>query len=169
MTVASGTSRISCPANVDTATLSGGPNTITLMNGAWIAFNIDGLLQKAIRGDDLLVPGADGVLARDRYLDKIEDSLPMIFDGNVDRDGNSYSPMELMEGLELNRRDFIDNAVTPPASPATFTIEVTVADGTVLEGPLHCEGFRWARHQAEGLARAVWRVSLPLGLTEVGS
>lgn len=165
MTVACGISRLDCPSDMDTATLSGGAETIDLMGGAWCAYNIDDLLGQLIRGDDLLVPGADGVLARDRYLDRIDASVQMVFDGNVDPNGVSHAPLQLMAGLEINRRAFIASAVTPPASPATFTLTLTVADGTVLEGPLHCEGFAWARHEVEGMARAVWRVSLPLGLS----
>ena len=166
--IACGVSRIDCGdgATVDEATLAGGPETIELMNGAWCAWNIDDLLGEAIRGDDLLIPGADRVLPRDRYLDRIDASVQMVFDGNVDHDGASHAPLDVMAGLEINRRAFIENAVTPPASPATFTLSLTVADGAVLTGLLHCEGFSWARHEIDGMARAVWRVSLPLGLTD---
>lgn len=168
MTEACGVSRIDCGsgATVDEATLTGGAEPITLMNGAWCAHNIDDLLGVTIRGNDLLVPGADGVLARDRYLDRIDASVRMVFDGNVDHTGVSHAPAELMAGLEINRREFIAAAVNPPASPATFALQLTVADGTVLEGELHCEGFQWQRGELEGIARAVWQVSLPLGLSE---
>lgn len=166
--IACGVSRLDCGAGatVDEASLSGGPETIELMNGAWCAWNIDDLLAEAIRGDDLLIPGADRVLARDRYLDRVEASVQMAFDGNVTHLGVSHAPLDVMAGLEINRRAFIENAVRPPASPGTFTLALTVADGTVLTGPLHCEGFTWARHEVDGMARAVWRVSLPLGLSD---
>ncbi|MFW6204434.1 MAG: hypothetical protein ACOC96_05635 [Actinomycetota bacterium] len=164
-------SRLDCGAGtvVDEATLSGGAEDIELMTGAWCAYNIDQLLHEAIRGDDLLIPGADGVLARDRYRDRLDASIQMAFDGNVDHDGVTHFPLDVMAGLEINRRAFIAAAVTPPASPATFTLSLIVADGAVLEGPLHCEGFQWSRGEVEGMARAVWRVSLPLGLSEAGS
>jgi hypothetical protein len=170
VTVACGESRIECPDGVvDTATLTGGAEGIDLMNGAWCAYNVDELLQESIRGDDLLVPGADRILPRDRYLGRLDASIQMVFDGNVDHNDVSHAPLTLMAGLERNRRAFIASAVNPPASPALFTLTLTVADGAVFTAPLHCEGFTWARHQIEGMARAVWRVSLPLGLTEVGS
>jgi len=172
VTEACGVSRIDCSetTSIDTAVLTGGTGgPIDLNNGAWCAWNIDDLLAEAIRGDDLLIPGADRVLARDRYLDRVDASVQMVFDGNVDQNGGSHAPLDVMGGLEINRRTFIAAAVTPPASPATFTLDLTVADGTVLTGPLHCEGFTWARHEIQGMARAVWRVSLPLGLVEAGS
>jgi hypothetical protein len=158
--VACGVSRLRCPELLfETATVTGGTN---LNNGAWCAINWDDFLGRQFRGEDLLVPGVDYLLPRDRYADYIQGSLHLIFDGNVNAAGVSHAPNTVMHGLELNRRAFITNVATPPD---TRTLTLTLTDGSTIAGPVRTIDFLWARGEVMGMARAVWTFRLPEGLT----
>jgi hypothetical protein len=165
--VACDESQLKCPdCVVETATVTHGMTTTNLNNGAWCIGNWDDALGVSIRGDDLIVPGVDYVLARRRYLDKFEVSLQMMFDGNVNAAGVSHAPLNVLEGLELNRRAFITAVVNPPTSGAIQrTLNLTLVDGTVVSGPIHCEEFRFQRDGLDGIGRGIWRITLTEGLS----
>lgn len=157
--VVCGTSRILTYPE-ESGQINSGP---TLNSPAWSVIDWDPLLGMAIRGTDLLIPGVDGVTERDRYRDKLEVSLNMVFDGNVLNNGTPFTaPTTMAEGLEMNRQTFRGAAVVPPASPATRTLDLTLADGDVVSGDFHCIGFEF-RKRGDGMAVAVWRLSFPNG------
>ena len=137
----------------------------TLNSPAWSVIDWDPLLGRVVRGQDLLIPNADGVVARDRYIDRLEVSLPMVFDGNVQNNGVPYTaPTTVAEGLEMNRQSFISVAVNLPASPGTRVLDLTLADGDVVSAAFHCIGFEFVKPPGwDGIARAVWRISVPSG------
>lgn len=160
--ISCGISRLNFNSSVvESASLSG---VFNLDNGAWTVLNWDQVLGRSIRQSDLLVPGVEGVLPRERIIDIHEASINMVFDGNVDRSGTSYSPNTVMHGLEKNRQEFVTNAVEPPATTDNlFTLSVTLLDGTSISGSIHVEDFKWAYSGVPGLARAVWSISIPDG------
>jgi hypothetical protein len=158
---ACGVSQLQCPGCVvETATLTDGTTTINLNNGAWCIGNWDDALGVNTRGEDLLVAGVDFLLPRRRQLDRLEASLQMMFDGNEDHTGTSHAPLDVLEGLEVNRRAFIDAAVVPPTTPVTRTLTLTLVDGATMTADLNCEEFRFARDGLDGIGRGVWRVTL---------
>jgi hypothetical protein len=137
------------------------PTAIDLNGPAWSVIDWNPVLSRVQRGADLLVPGVDGLVPRDRYVDLLPASLPMVFDGNQDQTGAVHTGT-VAAGLEENRQAFVLAAVVPPSSPATFTLQLTLANGDVRTGPIHCEDFLW-NVVGDGIARAVWRISLPEG------
>lgn len=144
------------------ATIDGSAAGIhTLNNGAWAVLNWDQVLGFENRGSSLLVPGAPYTLPRELQPDEVEATLFMAFDGNLDHTNTQHTGLSLEAGLEINRRQFLEAAVKPPpTTDNVFTLSLTMADSTVLSAPIQVLGFRWARGEVEGLARATWTVRI---------
>jgi len=145
----------------ESVVVDNGTDSANLVGPAWQVTDWSPIKGWATRGRDLLVPGEDGVLQRGRMTDKMDAALRMVFTGEVDRSGASYSPLTVCAGIELNRRDFLALAVVPGPSR---TLTVTWMDGVAVGPvPMSVEPLEWQDEETFGRARAVWRITLPDG------
>lgn len=146
--------------NAESSTLG----SLNMETDAWTVLNYESVLGLSIRGNDLPIPGTPGVLARRRLRTVHEFTLPMVFDGVTDPDGNAYgSGTSLTDGLEQNRKTFVDTVVDPPSGLALLTFSLTYADGVVRDGDVHVEGFEFSFTGIPGIGRAVLGLSIPFG------
>lgn len=157
--------RIKTDFAIETGTINTGEaNERDLICPAWACFNIADMLGLVMRGVNYTSPGSSGQTARGLVIEQLEADLAFIFDGTEDRDGVDNA--DVVVGLEVNRRDFIDNVVTPPAAPSTRTWTITLADGTAAAEPLQVTKFKWTYTGHPGLARAVLSIRIPSGRLE---
>lgn len=120
---------------IDSLTISG----ISLrVDGAWGIKDTSPLLDMAVRGEDILIPGIDGVVPQVRRLDILVVSLGLMIFGQKNVNGTPYSDQRL--GVYTNLHYLNENVVKPTATgdgtrPVVFTVTglgVFEADAHVL-------------------------------------
>lgn len=84
------------------------------------------------RGDNLIIPGSFGTLAKRYRQGERSVSLPMVFDGWFS--GEDDTPFaDPWEGLQFNIGLIRDNVVAPPAAPAVSrSASLLMPDGSEL-------------------------------------
>lgn len=124
---------LDCPPCGAELTLAGW----SMHTGAWCAVDLSGLLSGLeVRGEGVLVERQDGQVPKRRRFDSTDYSLPMVFSGAVDRDGDPHTDAD--EGLAVNRRAFRGQVVTAQVIEAQLAypdgyVEVADAIATRLE------------------------------------
>lgn len=105
-------------------------NGVDMHTLAWNVLDIIPLwIHSATRGENVIIPGADGRRAYPRRIDEGRYSLPMLIGGVADKDGNAYT--NRWSGLQANLEYLRANVVTPPAAPtATRSATLLMPDGT---------------------------------------
>lgn len=138
-------------------------NGVSMATPAWDVLNLHVLWQMpAVRGTDLIIPGASGARPRRRWAQPTKYTLELIIHGNVNPDGTAYS--DHFVGLQSNIAYLRTNVADPVATESgTRTATLTMPDATVRSGHLHVETFEIAPISYKHV-RATMDVSLPMGV-----
>ena len=135
------------------------------MNGpAWKVMNLHVLQQPADqRGDDRLIPGANGVLPLRRRATVTRHGLQLLISGTHDRTGAAAA--DRFEGLQVNVDYLLANVVVPTgATDGTRSAVLTRPDGTTRTEPVHVLGLELGDLSLDGAwLRAVLTISIPSG------
>lgn len=135
------------------------------MNGpAWKVLNLHVLWQPAAqRGQDRLVPGANGVRKFRRRETVTTHDLQMLVVGSHSRTGSVNA--DLFEGLQANVDYLITNVVSPTgATDGTRSAVLTMPDGTTRTEPVHVTGMDFGDVSGNGAwLKAVLSISVPSG------
>jgi hypothetical protein len=137
---------------------------VAMMCPAWIVLNLHELWQPANqRGDDRLIPGANGVLALKRRPTVTQRSLNMLISGSVDRTGSANA--NKLIGLQTNLDYLRANVVDPTGvTDGTRSAVLTMPDGSTRTEPVHVTGLDFGDVREDGdWLRAVLTISIPTG------
>lgn len=137
---------------------------VAMMCPAWVVLNLHVLQQPADqRGDDRLVPGANGVLALRRRNTVTRHGLQLLVSGTHDRTGASVA--DRLEGLQANLDYLRANVVEPTGTgDGTRSAVLTMPDGTTRTEPVHVTGIEFGDLNQDGSwLRAVLTISIPSG------
>lgn len=125
---------LDCPPCGATLTLAGW----SLHTLAWCVADLDDLLAGLdARGESVRVERLEGRVPKDRRAEETEFSIPMVFSGAVDRQGDPYADADV--GLATNRLAFRDQIVTRKVIPASLEHD----DGTVESGDAIAKRLLW--------------------------
>lgn len=114
----------------------------TMHRGAWCAADLSELLSSpALRGESKLIRGNDGRTFSRRRPDETTYSVPMVFSGAVDRNGNVKEPHDHEAQLETNRAWFEANIVEPSWTSA-LNARLLMPDGNTRTATVMCT-FTW--------------------------
>lgn len=117
--------------------------------------------RKELRGADLLIPGAAGVLSLPRRVTARKVTLPMVMDGRFLPDGTD-APSEL-GGIKATLAWLDANIVAPSTGNSTRVAILTDLDGgDPYVGPITVEGIE-PGDKVRGLWRAVIDITIPAG------
>lgn len=138
-------------------------DAVPLSTPAWVLTNHWVLWEPApLRGDDVKIPGADGVLAQRRRVDTDKKSLELAIVGDVDWAG--VKQWDVRYGLWRNIDHLRTNLAAVPgttASTRSATLHLP-PPATTLTATVHVEQLRFAGN-GPGLAIAQLTLSLPAG------
>lgn len=135
------------------------------MNGpAWKVMNLHVLQQPADqRGDDRLIPGANGVLPLRRRATVTRHGLQLLISGTHDRTGAANA--DRLGQLSSNI-DYLEYYVVRPTGTGdgTRSAVLTMPGGTTRTEPVHVEGMEFGDLSLDGAwMRAVLTISIPSG------
>jgi hypothetical protein len=117
-----------------------------------------------MRGEDIIIPGAAGVLPRQRRPTVTKVDLELWIVGHVD--WNNVAQANERAGLARNVNHLMTNVAAQPGTPAgTRSAVLHMPPGSTpatLSGPVHVEQFRLAG-RGPGAALAQLTLSIPAG------
>jgi hypothetical protein len=137
---------------------------VEMLCPAWTVLNLHVLQQPADqRGEDRLIPGANGVLALRRRNTVTRHGLQLLISGTHDRTGASVA--DRLEGLQANIDYLRTNVVEPTGSgDGTRSAVLTMPDGSARTEPVHVIGLEFGDLSLDGSwLRAVLTISIPSG------
>jgi hypothetical protein len=137
-----------------------------LMHGpAWDMPNLLPLwFNGEVRGNDVLLPGATGVIPFRRRFTVTGYSLPLIITGRVDIEGVPPEiEDEVWEQLETNVQYLNDNIVAPPGTTSGIRLAtLTMPSGAEREAEIHVLGIT-PGIATDGIMKATLDISIPAG------
>ena len=141
-------------------------NNVPLHTPAWIITDLSPLWDiPGVRGEDRIIPYAEGRDAHRRIYDALIVSLPMAIFGDFNWEGVAQADARL--GLWNNIEHLKANVLDPDivaADPGTKLIELHAPGGTVRTGQCHVIGQLAPAPIGPGAIRAVLDVTIPLGV-----
>lgn len=135
----------------------------TMHRSAWCCVDLTPLwIGPEVRGENVIVPGAQGTRAQRRRVTETSYSLPFAISGVVDPDGNPVA--NPMNQLKLNIDYLRENVIDPPPNQArTRSATLTLPDGmTVLTAEVQVVRFQMGDH-AGPVVRAALTILIPAG------
>jgi hypothetical protein len=137
---------------------------VSMNTPAWKVLNLHVLWAPAAqRGQDRIVPGANGVRKFQRRATVTEHDLQLLVVGSHTRTGSVNA--DLFEGLQANVDYLISNVVNPTGTTdGTRSAVLTMPDGTTRTEPVHVTGMQFGDTAGNGAhMRAVLSISVPSG------
>lgn len=136
-------------------------NSVPLATPAWLLLDIDQMWNPAdVRGTDLIIPGAVGVVALPRRKTVSNRSLTLVIFGDFTWEGTPVANVRV--GLQNNLAHLKTNIVDPASGDGTRTAVLHLPSGATKTGPVHVEHFSVVGQTRSGLG-ATLDLSLPLG------
>lgn len=140
---------------------------VSLNTPAWSVVDLSPLWASFdTRGQNRLIPGAQGVLAYRKRITERDHSLAIVIIGDVDENGDAHA--DPVEGLEFNLDTLL--AALLPDSDASKPAVLTLPSGTTRNAEVQVEGFEVVRseidaenHQYAAL-EGVINMTIPLGV-----
>lgn len=131
-----------------------------LRGPAWWALDLSPLWGfPDLRGDNVVIPHADGRRAYRRRIDQTTVSIPLVIVGNVDRTGATHA--NAFQGLWTNLTWLQENVHEPPPTGATRVARLTLPSGQTITADVQCRLTLGA--QTSATLRAVLDVTIPSG------
>lgn len=148
---------------VENLTISGisltTPNAST---PAWMCGDLSPLADGPdVRGEDVILPGVNGVIALRRRIAVSKRSVEMVIFGAFDRFGTPQSDRRI--GLQRNTQYLIDNLILPVGGDGTRAAVLTMADGTSRYADVHVLSPLQLAAATGDTRRAVLTISIPGG------
>lgn len=136
-------------------------NGISMHTPAWCVTDcIELWLPNAVRGQNVIIPGASGRRAYQMRRDESNYSLPMVITGYVDDLGDRYP--DPWDGLQANIA-FLYANIVDAAIAATLPATLTMPDLSVRTANVQVRGLNLGNNPAP-LRRATLELVVPSGL-----
>jgi hypothetical protein len=142
-------------------------NSIVLNSRAWDIPDLTALwADMDVDGDDVSLPGADGVVPHQRFLSAMRVPLPMVISGDCDPAGVDYA--NAWVGLETNLATLKSGLLLPTGTgDGTLPATLTMPSGATRTADVHVLGLRHGASQGtvtlHARMRAVLQLSIPAG------
>lgn len=136
-------------------------NNVSMHTPAWCVLDLAQLwMPNAVRGQNVIIPGAAGQRAYRIRRDQARYSLPMVITGYVDDLGDRYADPWI--GFVINLDFLRANVIDPPVA-ATQVAELIMPDGSLRVENIQVVGFTLADDPAP-MKRATLDIVVPSGI-----
>lgn len=135
-------------------------NSVPLATPAWRIKDLSRLYGLEVRGDDRILPGADGARPFRRRVTVRTVGLPLLVEGRFTHEGASNS--NIWDGLDDNIDHLMTNVVTPATSTAGTRTAVWHRANGNINADVHVEGFE-PQGWGQGWVLFLLEISIPAG------
>lgn len=138
-------------------------NSVSMHCPAWTMGDIVELWTPAAsaRGENLVIPGAQGTIARRKRFHEARYSLPLAVAGSHDRLGSPYANPYI--GLETNLKYLYDHIVTVGTVALTYAATLVMPSGTTRNAQVQVEGIYYDEHVKDLIVGATLELVIPSG------
>lgn len=126
---------------------------VSLHTPAWQCLDLTSLWEPAaLRGNDRMLPGVDGVIPYPRRVTVSSRSIPMVIVGGVDSSGTSYiDPNAPYGGLWQNVNYLATNVAGPVGGDGTRAASLTMPDTSVRSARVTVLNLAIGQHVQAGM------------------
>lgn len=154
---------IDCCESIGELAIQGETDLVSLHMPSWCVVSlVDLYMPPAVRGRNVLIPGASGTRAYPLRITETDYSLPMLI-GGLQPDGSEPTAgqeiQQMLDNLAYLRAEILD----PPAAPtATRAATLTMPDLTVLNAAVQVLGLTMGFHIGDFM-RVMLELRIPAG------